>query len=851
MHWIDWMIVFMPLLIVSIIALKTQKYNKSISDFLSAGRVAGRYVLSVSSGEASMGLISLVALLEAYYNSGEAYGFWQSGIQYPILTIMMLTGFCAYRYRESRAMTMGQFFEMRYSRSFRIFAGILQSISGILNYALFPAVGARFLVYFCGLPLEVTIFGFVFPTFALVMAIFLAIATIVVCMGGQITIMTADCILGILSYPMYIAVVGYIFYRFSFVNEMMPTLWDRDPGKSMINPFDIGNLRTFNLFYVFVGIIGGILNRMTWSGTQGFNSAAISAHEQKMAAVLGTWRSTVAILMFMMLGIVGYTVLNIDSDYLRKFVGNKIDVQKIKLIESDAVKIRNELAWKTLNDIAGEKKYADIRKEVRSYLDGKGISLQLQTNIDLVKAEEQKTEEQKRLRKIEKGITVPDTKTTAEKVSRQRPNREEMVSVTNYALKTMGADGLAKAQTFSTIFNQMRVTMTLKHILPIGIIGVFCALCVFMLIGCDTAYLHSWGSIIVQDVILPIRGKPLTPRQQLALLRGFIAGVAIFAFIFSFYFGQVDYILMFFAITGAIYCGGAGICILGGLYWKRGTTAGAWSALISGSLFATSTIIVQKIWAPVIYPWLDSINMVPTVAVWLEKTSAPFEPYILWRMNPDSFPINSQESLFVTMVLSVGLYFIISLLTCRKPFNMDRLLHRGEYQREGKAIEHKIMSVKDALMKMVGINQEYSKGDKVLAWSVFFWMMGWGFAMWLVVVIWNYISPWPYQYWVNWQVINLVAIGVVAVVSAVWFTIGGVWDLRLLFKRLTARDKNILDDGRVIGNISADDIELVEKVEHIDITEAHRQERILRQILVKENDNKHIEKPNEPDETKP
>lgn len=51
MSWLDWCVVVIPLLIILLIGLKSQKYVKSVADFLAAGRVAGRYVICVASGK--------------------------------------------------------------------------------------------------------------------------------------------------------------------------------------------------------------------------------------------------------------------------------------------------------------------------------------------------------------------------------------------------------------------------------------------------------------------------------------------------------------------------------------------------------------------------------------------------------------------------------------------------------------------------------------------------------------------------------------------------------------------------------------------------------------------------------
>lgn len=841
MHWVDWLIVLVGLLIVMYIGARTQRYVRGVADFLTAGRVAGRYVLCVAGAEAGMGLISLVAMYENYYQSGFAYGFW-GAIASPIFIILGLTGYCVYRFRETRAMTMGQFLEMRYSRRFRLFAGVLQSTSGIINYALFPAVGARFIVYFCDLPVEVTIGGWVFPTFALLMAAFLALAVIIATLGGQITIMVTDCIQGLLSYPMYVVVVAFILYRFSWWKDMVPTLIDRPPGKSLINPFDITALRDFNLFYVIVGIFGSLINRMGWSGTQGYSAAARNAHEQKMGAVLGSWRAGFSNMMYVLLAIVAFTYLNSE-----RFQEGPLG----------AVACRTDLAVKTVEDTVTGEHLADARREVIDYLKTGTVTPALQAMLDktaAIKAEEEADRE--RIKYIVHENDAPaaadakraeakgaEAKTaaagagTASNSEERHKVREARVQVARDALRAVDPSA---SQTFATIFGQMRVPMALSRLMPIGITGLFCAICIFLMISTDTTYLHSWGSIVVQDVILPLRGKPFTPKQQLTLLRLLIACVAVFAFFFSYFFGQVDYILMFFAITGAIWLGGSGPCIVGGLYWKRGTTAGAWAALTTGSTMAVAAIIVQKCWVGSIYPWLHRRDLVDAVAVWLERLSGPFEPIVTWRMSSEKFPINSQEVYAITMLVSVGLYVIVSLLTSRggKVFNMDRLLHRGKYHREGQVLERPRLTFRNAIPRLIGIDNQYTRGDKILAWSVFTWSFGWSFMFCFVTVaIWNTVSPWTTDGWARWFFINNVVIaGIIGAVSTVWFTIGGTLDLRRLFRDLSKIEENVLDDGRVVGHVSADDVELVEKVDHVTIGAAHAEEAILRRELEAEHD---------------
>src|SRR5690606_26791654 len=120
-----------------------------------------------------------------------------------------------------------------------------------------------------------------------------------------------------------------------------------------------------------------------------------------------------------------------------------------------------------------------------------------------------------------------------------------------------------------------------------------------------------------------------------------------------------------------------------GLYSRFGNTTGAFCSLLFGSGLSIGGLIVQRTWASNLYPWLHAQGWDEPFGRFLETVSGPFHPYVVWTMDPVKFPINSYEIYFMSMVSGIAAYVIGSLITYKKPYNLDRLLHRGIYSVEG------------------------------------------------------------------------------------------------------------------------------------------------------------------------
>jgi solute:Na+ symporter, SSS family len=306
--------------------------------------------------------------------------------------------------------------------------------------------------------------------------------------------------------------------------------------------------------------------------------------------------------------------------------------------------------------------------------------------------------------------------------------------------------------------------------MPIGLTGAFVAMILAANVSTHDIYLHSWGSIFVQDIIMPLRKKPFTEKQHMWALRLSILFVGIFICFFSCVFRQTQHIMYFFALTGAIWMGGVGAVIIGGLYTRWGTTTGAYVALIIGSILAFSGMVCDQLWVS-----------------WYGK----------------NFFLTGQEIYFLAMLVSWILYVVFSLIGKRTHFDLDKMLHRGQYRIAAEHLdsdteEQSSACAKFSFKKVFGISNDFTRGDKIIYGITIYKSL----ALFMLFVIMTCVAifwglsdrQWStYHYYMLWFMIST------SFIIAVWLLVGGILDARSLLRDLLTSKREIGDDGRVVA----------------------------------------------------
>ena len=664
MRAIDWTIVTAFLVALAASAWSMRRYAGSVSGFLSANRLAGRYLLTVSYNMAQVGVITLVWYFQLGYDVGFTQ-YWWGYLEGPALILLAATGWVIYRFRETRAMTLAQFFEMRYSKRFRVFSGLVAFVSGILNYAIFPGVTARFFVAMLGLPDHFTVLGASVETFPAVMAALLAFAVFMVFAGGMLAVLVTDFFQGVFCFCTFVTVCWWVLLRFPWL-QLEETMRMLPAGKSMLNPLGLADEQNFNVVYWLISAFTLFYACRAWQGDQGYNSAARDAHEARMGQLLNGWRYRTLMLV---------TVL--------------------------------------------------VPLAVRAFL------------------------------------THPE-----------------------HAAASAGLQELIASQPTDALKAEMRVPLALGVMLPTGMLGLVVAAMLGAAISTDEAYLHSWSSIFVQDVVLPFRKRPISPRAQLLLLKGAVLGVAAFAFLFSLHWQPGEYIAMYGALTGSIFVAGGGAAIIGGLYTRWGTTAGAWAAMLAGIGISVPGLVVLN--APT--AWVEALG--PADRTDLGMLVQAF----FWvRAN-----VTGMELSFVAMMASCIGYVGASLAGGVKRFELDRMLHRGTWRVEGDAA---LDEAPRTFLEKIGFDRQYRGWDRFVAYLTLAWPLA--FTLLFVVatpwLLWRKAegkevtdAQWS-SWWQGWSWFILAA----STVVMVWFTAGGIRDYVRLRRDLRSFRPDASDDGSV------------------------------------------------------
>ncbi|MHB9070822.1 MAG: sodium:solute symporter family protein [Sedimentisphaerales bacterium] len=637
MHWLDWILVVSFICLLALVAVRCMKFAGTVVNFLAAGRCAGRYVLSVSEGMAGCAVIGFVGAFEMYYKAGFSIAWWFL-MTLAAYVVVSMSGWITYRFRQTRALTISQFLEARYSKRFRIFTGCLAYVSGILNLGIFPAVGARFFLYYCGFPDYITFAGLHISSFAMIMLFLLTCSVLSIFSGGQITIIITDCLQGLFCNIVFVIILVYLFFKFKW-SAIVSVLSASPVNESMLHPFQATQTSDFNVWFYIISTFTLFYTWMSWQGNMGYNNSAINPHEARMSKILSNWRSIGLQLFALVIPICAYTAMH-HPDFI---------------VQTHTAQI---------------------------VLDGIGDK---------------------------------------------------------------------------TIQTQMTVPVVLRALLPIGLTGLVCMVMFSAFVGNHNTYLHSWGSIFIQDVIMPFRKTPLSPQQHIKFLRWSILFVAVFIFIFSLLYKQNEYILMFMSFTGAIFLSGAGIVVIGGLYWKRGTTNAAWAAMIVGMLLSIAGAVIRRI-----------------------------EP---------TFPVNSQWIFFITIIICCVVYIVISLLSKSDCFDFDYALKRGKYA----LAEDNIMADTEPVRgfrALIAMGKEFTTWDKI----IYLASLGWTLLLsgiFVLGTIYNLIFDVKLESWAIFWRIYIITMLVLTIIVTIWFVMGGIWDMNKMFQRLNVLVKDDRDDGTV------------------------------------------------------
>jgi SSS family solute:Na+ symporter len=136
----------------------------------------------------------------------------------------------------------------------------------------------------------------------------------------------------------------------------------------------------------------------------------------------------------------------------------------------------------------------------------------------------------------------------------------------------------------TTANSTMSLAHALARILPAGIVGLACVGFVSATMSTFSSYLLAFSSILLQDVISPRLKRDFTPAQRVLGVRYGVVFIGVFIYLWGAFYHFPDTVFRYITLTGSLSYAATMTVLVGGMYWKRGNTTGAYCAFAGSAI---------------------------------------------------------------------------------------------------------------------------------------------------------------------------------------------------------------------------------------------------------------------------
>lgn len=133
-------------------------------------------------------------------------------------------------------------------------------------------------------------------------------------------------------------------------------------------------------------------------------------------------------------------------------------------------------------------------------------------------------------------------------------------------------------------------------VVPVGLSGLLIAAMLAADMSTDSSYMLTWGSVIYNDILAPLRRRQhWSQKLGLVINRGIVVAISIFLLLYGLWYPLKGDLWTYLQLTGTIYLSSMAALLISCCYWKRANDWGAAAAIICGAALPIAYLVMEQL----------------------------------------------------------------------------------------------------------------------------------------------------------------------------------------------------------------------------------------------------------------